>query len=158
FYPVVVPKPSVRDPAMRPVNALPPFITDGLYRRYLSPGETVVVVTDRGNAGMLFQASAGFYFRIARGFINTSLTPQDALPGPVELLTHSTRARVKQFRAYVRAAGVGAIIVEQAWAEPWMKVFSHLGLHDTPVGGVTIYPTGSGQVAAQPRPGLRMTQ
>jgi len=57
---------------------------------------------------------------------------------------------------------VGAIIVEQAWAEPWTKVFARLGLHGTPAGGVTVYPTGyptgSGQAAAQPRPGLRKTQ
>jgi hypothetical protein len=146
FYSEVVPKPPLGHAvAMRPVNELPAFITDGLYRHYLKPGEIVVVVSDRGNAGLLFQASAGFYFRIAGGFINTSLTPQNALPRPVALLTHSTRAREKGFGDYVHAAGVGAIIVEQAWAEPWMSVFGRLGLHGTPVGGVTVYPTGSGQ-------------
>jgi hypothetical protein len=142
FYEVVVPKPPAHTPAaaaMRPVNELPAFITDGLYQSYLSPGEIVVVVSDRGNAGMLFQASAGFYFRIAGGFINASMSRVSALPLPVELLNHPTRARGKQFDDYVRAAGVGAIIVEQAWAEPWTKVFGHLGLPATSVGGVIVY-------------------
>ena len=127
--------------AMRPVNQLPPFLTDGLYRRYLRPGETVVIVTHRGNAGMLFQADADFYFRIAGGFINSSLTRQDALPVQVALLSHSTPARVRGFQEYVKQAGIGAVIVEQAWAEPWMSVFARIGLHGTSVGGVTVYPT-----------------
>ena len=130
--------------AMRPVNQLPPFLTDGLYRRYLRPGETVVIVTHRGNAGMLFQADADFYFRIAGGFINSSLTRQDSLPIQVALLSHSTPARVHGFQDYVRQARIGAVIVEQAWAEPWMGVFAKIGLHGTSVGGVTVYPTTGG--------------
>ena len=96
------------------------------------------------NAGMLFQADAGFYFRIAGGFINASLTPrQDALPSPVGNLSQATPLLIEQFKAYVRAAGIGAVIVEQAWAQPWMlTVFRQAGLHGTSAGGVTIYPTG----------------
>ena len=132
---------------MHAVNQLPPFITDGLYRRYLRPGEIVVIVTYRGNAGMLFQSDADFYFRIAGGFINDSLTTrQDALPAAVGELGHATQARIKQFKDYVHSAGIGAVIVEQAWAEPWMlTVFDRAGLHGTSVGGVTIYPTGGAQ-------------
>jgi hypothetical protein len=144
FYAVDVPTPPphlapAAAAAMRPTNELPAFITDGLYKRYLKPGEIVVVVSDRGNAGMLFQASAGFYFRVAGGFINASMSRVSALPRPVELLTHPTRARGKGFDNYVHAAGVGAVIVEQGWAEPWTKVFDHLGLPKTSVGGVIIY-------------------
>jgi hypothetical protein len=129
-------------PTMHLANQLPPFITDGLYRGYLRPGETVVVVTYRGNAGLLFQAEAGFYFRIGGGFINASLTPRwDALHAAVGNLGHPTPDRVRQFASYLRAAGIGAVIVEQAWAEPWMSIFGKLGLHGTSVGGVTVYPT-----------------
>jgi hypothetical protein len=129
---------------MRPANQLPAFITQGMYRKYLKPGETVVIVTYRGNAGLLFQADAGFYFRIAGGFINASLTPrQDALPAPVGNLSQATPLLIEQFKDYVRAAGIGAVIVEQAWAQPWMlTVFRQAGLHGTSAGGVTIYPTG----------------
>ena len=131
---------------MHAVNPLPAFMTDGLYRKYLRPGEIVVIVTYRGNAGLLFQADADFYFRIAGGFINDSLTTrQDALPAAVGNLSNATRARIREFKGYVHSAGVGAIIVEQAWAQPWMlTVFDRAGLHGTSVGGVTIYPTGYG--------------
>jgi hypothetical protein len=125
---------------MRPAGALPAFITDGLYRRYVKPGEVVAVVSSRGNAGMLFQACSGFYFRIAGGYVNISLSTQD--PPAVAALAHPTRDTVRQFQDYVRHAGVGAILVDQAWAEPWMSVFGRMGMHGTSVGGVTVYLTG----------------
>ncbi|HEX9040967.1 MAG TPA: hypothetical protein VF838_08045 [Trebonia sp.] len=122
-----------------PVNRLPAFLTDGMYRRYLRPGEIVVVLTGRGNAGMLFQADAGFYFRIAGGYINASLTPVNALPHPVTLLAHPSAAAIRMFDSYARSAGLGAIIVEQAWEAPWMDL-GKLGMRGMTAGGVTIYP------------------
>ncbi len=126
--------------AMKPVNQLPPFITQGMYRRYLQPGETVVIVTHRGNAGMLFQAASGFYFRIAGGFINASLTPQNALPHQITLAAHPSDVADKKLADYIRSSGLGAIVVEQAWEDPWMRNFStRLGMRGTSVGGVTVY-------------------
>jgi hypothetical protein len=142
FAEVVVPPPPAYQPAIASLtraNALPSFITDGLYEKYLRPGETVVVISERGNAGMLFQAQADFYFRIAGGFINASLTPVYAIPPAVELLSRPTPARVKGFRAYLGTSGVGAIIVERAWSQDWMYVFGKLGMRSTTVGGVTIF-------------------
>jgi hypothetical protein len=135
-------QPGYRAPAtMKPVNQLPGFITDGLYRQYLRPGEIVVILTRRGNAGMLFQAASGFYFRIAGGFINASLTPQNALPHPVTLVAHPSRVADQMFEDYLKSSGVGAILVEQAWELPWMhNLSSKLNMSGTSVGGVTIYP------------------
>jgi hypothetical protein len=124
-----------------PANPLPAFVTQGLYRQYLHPGEIVVILTHRGNAGMLFQAASGFYFRIAGGYINASLTPVNALPHPVTLLAHPSKAAIGMFDDYARSSGLGAIVVEQAWEEPWMNL-SKLGMRGTSVGGVTIYPMG----------------
>jgi hypothetical protein len=125
----------------RPVNQLPAFLTDGTYRRYLRPGEIVVVLTGRGNAGMLFQADTGFYFRIGGGYINASLTPVNALPRPVTLLAHPSAPSIGAFDRYARSSGLGAIIVERAWEAPWMDL-GKLGMRGTTVGGVTIYPMG----------------
>jgi hypothetical protein len=134
--------PGYKPPAtMHAVNQLPAFITQGMYRRYLRPGEIVVIVTHRGNAGMLFQAASGFYFRIAGGYINASLTPVNALPHPVTLLAHPSKVADRMFEDYARSSGLGAIVVEQAWAEPWMRnLGSKLGMPGTSAGGVTIYP------------------
>ena len=110
-------------PSLQPANQLPAFFTDGLYRQYLSPGEIVVIVSHRGNAGMLFQADTGFYFRIAGGFINASLSRVDALPPPVAAVSDLTPVTAR-LREYIRNSGVGAIIVEQAWSEEWMCIFA----------------------------------
>jgi hypothetical protein len=126
---------------MHAVNQLPPFITQGLYRRVLHPGEIVVIVTHRGNAGMLFQAASDFYFRIAGGYINASLTPVNAMPHAITLLAHPSRKAFALFDDYLRSSGVGAIVVEQAWEEPWMNL-RRLGMHGISVGGVTVYPMG----------------
>jgi hypothetical protein len=149
---VAVPPPAYQPaiPSLQATNTLPAFITDGLYRRYLKPGETVVVLSHRGNAGMLFQAYTDFYFRNAGGFINASLNSVDALPQPVALLSDPNPARELGFFSYLNSAGVGAIIVERAWSEKWMYIFGTLGLRSTTVGGVTVYRTNPGQVAALP--------
>jgi hypothetical protein len=126
--------------AVRPVNQLPAFLTQGLYRRYLRPGEIVIFLTGRGNAGMLFQAEANFYFRIAGGFINASLSPLDALPHAVTLVAHPDKKADTIFETYLRSAGVGAIVVEQAWEDPWMHNLARIGMDGTSVGGMTVYP------------------
>jgi hypothetical protein len=130
-------------PSLQPVNALPAFFGTSMYQHYLTPGEIVVVVSQRGNAGMLFQAETDFYFRIDGGFINASLSRVDALPLPVANMGDLTPANVMNFEAYVLASGVGAIIVERAWSEKWMYNFGQLGMKAVTVGGVTIYDTRS---------------
>jgi hypothetical protein len=125
---------------VRAVNQLPAFITQGLYRQYLRPGEIVAVITARGNAGMLFQAAANFYFRIAGGYINASLTPVNAVPHPLTLVANPGKVADRMFEDYLRSAGVGAILVEQAWQYPWIHNFTRLGMHGTAVGGVIVFP------------------
>jgi hypothetical protein len=135
-------------PSQPLTDQIPSFFTEGTYQKYIKPGENVVVVSHRGNAGMMFQAYTGFYFNIAGGFINASLSQEDAVPAPVENLSHLPgqvgKQRVEDFKAYVKSAHIGAIIVERAWSEHWMYVFGTLGLKTTTVGGVTIFRTTYG--------------
>jgi hypothetical protein len=131
-------------PALKITNDVPAFFADGTYKKYVQAGDTVVIVSHRGNAGMLFQAYTGFYFKIAGGFINASLSRVDALPDPVGLLSHPDKERDASFEAYVRSARISAIIVERAWSERWMYVFGKdLGMKSHTVGGVTIYSTAT---------------
>ena len=85
---------------VRPTHALPAFFTSGTYRDYLHPGEIVVVVSDRGNAGMLFQAYTDFYIRLSGGFINQTLTAASALPAPVAALRQPAPDSERRFLAY----------------------------------------------------------
>jgi hypothetical protein len=88
---------------------------------------------------MLFQAYSGFYFRIAGGYINQSLSGTYPLQVAVLAYPPVTRATMRQFQEFARDSHLGAILVEQLWAEPWMSVFGQLGIHGTSVGGVTVY-------------------
>ncbi len=124
-----------------PRGDVPSFITTGEYRHYLSPGETVVVVSTVDNAGMLWQADTGFYDKLAGGYISQILTPRYDLPLAVRSLAPLRPWRVQRFRDFVRSARVGAILVD-ADAQPWWAgAFSKIGLTGRLVGGVWIYPT-----------------
>ena len=127
------------NPQLKITNDIPVFFTAGTYKKYVKPGENVVILSHRGNAGMLFQAYTDFYFRIGGGFINDSLSRNDALPQEVGALSQPTGQRIQDFKNYVRKAGVGALIVENAWGEKWMYIFAALGLKSTDTGGVTIF-------------------
>jgi hypothetical protein len=132
-------------PSLPLTDQIPTFFTEGIYKKYVKPGENVVVVSKRGNAGMMFQSYTGFYFNVAGGFINASLSNTDALPSQVDDLTHLPgkvgKERVAAFKAYVKSAHIGAIIVERAWSEPWMYTFAgnNIDLKPVTVGGVTIF-------------------
>jgi hypothetical protein len=140
-YQAVNPLPQYYKPpaTLHAVNQLPAFLTQGLYRQYLRPGEIVAVFTQRGNAGMLFQAASNFYFRIAGGYINASLTPVNAVPHPLTAVANPSKVAVQTLADYLRSAGVGAILVEQAWEDPWMHNMDRLGFPGKSVGGVIVY-------------------
>jgi len=142
FASVVVPPAPNYKPAITNLpqsNELPSFFSQGLYKEYISHGEIVAVLSHRGNAGMMFQAATDFYFRLAGGFINASLSRPDALPLPIASMSHITKIRAAAFENYVRHSGIGAIVVEHAWSEDWMYVWREIGVKGVNVGGVTIY-------------------
>ena len=126
-----------------PANArVPAFFATGEYRHFIKPGETVIVISHRGNAAMLFQADTDFYMRIAGGYINMAITPRTDLPGQVQDLAHSTRQIDARFFAYLKAAHVQVILVEQAWKPVWAWKLHRLGLQYQTVGGMLVYRIG----------------
>jgi hypothetical protein len=105
---------------------------------------------------LLFQAETGFYFNVAGGFINASLNPdgnacptlnpvQNGVPCQVQALSSLPpsvgKQRVDAFKAYIKQDHIGAIIVENAWAEQSMYAVSKndIGFKPITVGGVTIF-------------------
>ena len=129
--------------ALQDQSGFPAFITTGEYHQYLAPGETVVVLSERGNVGLLWQAQMDLYPRVAGGFINKAITGYDGVPGPVARLAIRglTKQKVQRFRSYLTTAKVGAILVEQHEAGSWPAIFTRIGLHGRAVGGVIIYKT-----------------
>ena len=121
---------------------LPAFITTGEYHHYLAAGDTVVVVSTRGNAGMLWQARTNFYTRLAGGYINAAITPGSDLPEAVQHLSHVTQANIRIFRRFLQTARVAAILIEASREPKWVGVLRKLGLRGRVVGGVILYRTG----------------
>ena len=129
--------------ALQSQPGLPAFVATGEYRHYLSPDETVVVLSKRGNVGLLWAAETDFYTRLAGGFVNKAINQFGGQPRPVAELAIGglTPANVSNFRSYLKNAHVGAILVESSEAGPWPAIFGQLGLKGKTVGGVIIYRT-----------------
>jgi hypothetical protein len=123
---------------------LPAFITTGQYRHYIAPGATVVVIaTHTGNAGLLYQAETDFYFRLAGGYFNQALN-EDVIPPAISGMvsgknTTLTPYKIRQFRTFVRAAKVSAILVQAGSMRAWRWKFEALGLRPRYLSGVTLY-------------------
>jgi hypothetical protein len=128
-----------------PHTTVPRFISTGQYRRQLSPGEVVVVVSQVGNAGMLWQAQSDFYMRIAGGYFTEGISHRTDLPLPVQHLSAATPARVAQFERFVKANHVGAILLEAGHEPPWVGIFRKIGLVGHATGGVIVYRTNGCQ-------------
>jgi hypothetical protein len=120
---------------------VPTFISAAQYRRQLSPGEIVVVVSTVGNAGMLWQAQSDFYMRIAGGYINEGINHRTDLPRQVAALASATPARVAAFESYVQADHIGAILVDRSDEPGWAGIFRKVGLIGHTSGNVVVYPT-----------------
>jgi hypothetical protein len=150
--------------------AIPAFFGDGLYRQYLAPGETVVVLPyGILGEGMLWQAVTDMYFRMAEGYVTFAPpVPREQSGWPIIESLYQLRgvpAAGDQFKAYVESHDVGAVIVGprrhyrvgsidgQPTAATWMRAptlatereatAAMLGSLDLPAiaaGDVTIYP------------------
>jgi hypothetical protein len=128
---------------------LPAFIATGEYRHYLAPGDTVVVISRRGNAGLLWQAETGFYLRLAGGYLGHMLDQSD-LPiqvaelsraGPTNGHIHGslTNEHIRRFRMFMKRARVTAILVEAGMAGRWPAILRQLGLRGQATGGVIFF-------------------
>jgi hypothetical protein len=120
---------------------VPAFISSGQYRHQLSPGEVVVVVSEVGNAGMLWQAQSDFYMRIAGGYINEGINHRADLPRAVEALSDASPSRVAIFEKFIKSDHVGAILLDVSEEPVWAGIFRKVGLMGRTTGGVVVYTT-----------------
>jgi hypothetical protein len=118
---------------------VPAFFGTGEYRQYIEPGSTVLVISTRGNAAMLFQAYTNFYMKVSGGFINMAITPRTDLPWDVSVLSHATPQRERRFFIYLKYAHIKDILVETDWEPRWVGVLRKMGLHGRTIGGILLY-------------------
>jgi hypothetical protein len=146
---VIVNIPRITSAHPNPRSGLPGFIASGEYRRYLTRGETLLVISDRGNAGMLFEAVTGFYFKIAGGFVNQAVTPGSDLPTWVDTLQYPLVTGY-QFTTLLRHSGIGGVLFENDFPErQLLDAFEDLGLRGRVLGGVTLFQLHDGSASAR---------
>jgi hypothetical protein len=98
---------------VRPLNT-PAFFSSGVYRKYLSPGETVVTLPYwmLGN-GMAWQAQSDMYFRMAGGWTGPPPAEFDGWPIVKALATDTLVPEAEvQLKAFLANHGVTAVIAE----------------------------------------------
>jgi hypothetical protein len=96
--------------------AIPSFFSTGLYRQYLAPGETVMVLPyGMLGEGMLWQAATDMYFRMAEGYVTFAPpVPEEHSRWPIIAGLYQLRgvpAAGDQLKAYLANHGVDAVIV-----------------------------------------------
>ena len=148
---------------------LPVFFSSGLYKRYLAPGENVLILPYgwQGDS-MLWHAKTDMYFRMAGGYIGFApRVPKEFERWPMARAlfdTYDIPDTGEQFRAFLANHGVTAIIAAEegehfwknlpgpdgaeAWKrralnkqdkEIWQSWLLSLGIAPIEVGGVSFY-------------------
>lgn len=135
--------PNLRSSFWSKNNDTPEFFIRGDYRRYLKPGENVIVLPYGINgSSMLWQAAAEFYFQMTGGW--TSITPREFQRWPIvgAMLTRTYLPDVTpQLRAFMAAHGVRTILAAGSESEFWQPMLSPLDNAPVRSGGVVIYST-----------------
>jgi hypothetical protein len=130
---------------------VPPFFSDALYAKYLSPGETIVVLPySYAGDSMLWQLQSGWYFRMAGG--NVGPPPLGFRQWPIvrafyRIGTVELPAAGDQLKAFLAAHRATAILVDDREAEIWRPLMATLGVAPVGVGGMTIYRVAPAELA-----------
>lgn len=137
---VVLLFPEVTYPSFDATVNNPPFFSTHLYRRYLRPGETVLVLPFGGNdMSMLWQAEDGFSYYMPEGYISSLVpTPFDAVPAVGQLLGNIAPS-APALKEYISAHYVSHIVIDPSRGGPWIPLLAALGLRGQDVGGILLY-------------------
>jgi hypothetical protein len=121
---------------------LPEFFRDGLYARYLSRDESVLILPygETGNC-MLWQAPSDFYFRMPQGWLG--IVPREFEAWPIVDALNKEAPYIPgyedQFKAFLADHDVGAIIVGEADYPAFERLCAAVKAERVHVGGVLLY-------------------
>jgi hypothetical protein len=118
----------------------PVFFQSGLYKRYISKGDIILVLPyDALSQTLLWQAQTNFYFSVVTGFY---IPPEDYARWPI---TTSFGSGVKianfseQLNGFLGAHRVKAIIIDSRSPGPWPGMLSDAGMREEAIAGVLFY-------------------
>lgn len=122
---------------------VPPFFSNALYEKYLSPAETVLVLPySYAGDSMLWQLESGWYFRMAGG--NVGPPPLEFRQWPIVRAFYRVGmvelpGASDQLKAFLAAHRVNAVLVDDREAGIWRPLMATLGVAPVRAGGMTIY-------------------
>lgn len=130
---------------------LPPFFSEALYTKYLSPGEIAVVLPYgiNGNSA-LWHFQSDWYFRMAGGYAGNP--PVKFRQWPIvrvfyRLETEELPAASDQLKAFLSTHRVAAVLVDDREAGIWRPLMATLGTPPIEAGGMTIYRVPAAELA-----------
>jgi hypothetical protein len=133
--------PAVPSPPFHPSMSAPSFVRTDAYRRYLSPGENVLVMPYSQGGEMLWQALDGFSYRLARGYLGP--VPRQDVHHPlarnIAVKRMSTLPPAHALRSFIRLHGVDAIAVANPHPRAWDELVRPLAGAPIHVGDVDLY-------------------
>jgi hypothetical protein len=123
----------------------PSFFTAGTYRACFQPDENVMMLPfpSAGDA-MLWQAEAGFGFRMANG--NLSPSPPSGVPDRgyvLDLIADNPQDDWRPLIQWARVQHVTTIVVDARRSVPWTTLLAPV-THPTELGGVYLYSLRAG--------------
>lgn len=127
-----------------PLYGIPPrnpsFFATALFKRYLMPGETVLVLPFGYNdISTFWQAETGFDFYMPEGYISQVVPPPFQSEQIVDQLEQNMSPAPAELTSFIRRHYVSHVIVDAANAGPWPELLAQMGLHARSVGGVLVY-------------------
>jgi hypothetical protein len=128
---------------------IPQFFRSNDYRHYLARNDNALVLpfAERED-GLLWQTQTDFYFRLAAARL--TLPPAEASRWPVLSTLYSGDEIFDftvQFRAFLCAHGVKAVIIDPQAGGPWQRLLSEAGMVPLKTGGLLFYPVMQPMVA-----------
>ncbi len=144
--------PNLAEPFWTTPLTVPQFFSGGSYRKYVVPGENVLVLPsgDLSDAD-LWQLRTDWYFRLAVGYVGT-FTPGEARTWPIfyAFQQHNSVAVPEpalQLKSFLASHRVTLIIVDDRYREAWAPLLATVGAAGIEAGGVTLYRLPSVELA-----------
>ncbi len=150
--------PSLSTAQWNSSDTTPAFFLDGAYRRYLRPGENIIIVPYgwTGNC-MIWQAHTDMYFHMAEAWAGMPPHEFERWPAMVALYNGNYLPEPElQLKAFLAAHDVTAVVVEERsktsddakQRQDYDTVIAALGSTPEKVGGVLIYRLAPSDLAA----------
>ena len=132
---------------------VPRFFTDHAFRDCLDPGENILPLpVGSGGDSMLWQATNGYRFRMAGGYIASDPPKSFRSPDQIAAVAGGQTIPVDQatLLAYIHAKGVTSVIVDERAAASWSPTLDPIASPQQ-VGGVVIYRVAPGEPSCDGR-------